>query len=164
VAEATAGVAGATPRKRSAKAKSGGAAGPEADGDASGGGGATAEAKEPGSEGEGASSGSEERKVKKRKPRKRDHDPEFSGGRKVVVDPKASNPIPDFIDPITMAPVVCPALSPFGHVLGYDTWCKVLREEPKNTCPFTKKPLTRRDLIKLTTENFEELKSKLLNV
>ena len=40
---------------------------------------------------------------------------------------------------MTMEEVVKPAISPYGHVLGYDTWMKVLNREPKNTCPFTKK-------------------------
>ena len=31
-----------------------------------------------------------------------------------------------------------PTISPYGHVLGYDTWMKVLNRDPKNTCPFTK--------------------------
>lgn len=44
-----------------------------------------------------------------------------------------------FIDVLTMEEVVKPAISPYGHVLGYDTWMKVLNREPKNTCPFTKK-------------------------
>ena len=45
----------------------------------------------------------------------------------------------DLIDPMTMMPVVKPAISPYGHVMGYDSWVKVLNRNPKNTCPFTKK-------------------------
>ena len=33
-----------------------------------------------------------------------------------------SNPLPDLIDPITLEPVVTPAISPFGHVMGLATW------------------------------------------
>ena len=40
---------------------------------------------------------------------------------------------------MTMMPVVKPAISPYGHVMGYDSWVKVLNRSPKNTCPFTKK-------------------------
>ncbi len=50
---------------------------------------------------------------------------------------------------MTMMPVVKPAISPYGHVMGfewkcgmmssYDSWVKILNKEPKNTCPFTKK-------------------------
>ena len=40
---------------------------------------------------------------------------------------------------MTMMPVQKPAISPYGHVMGYDSWVKVLNRDPKNTCPFTKK-------------------------
>ena len=40
---------------------------------------------------------------------------------------------------MTMMPVQTPAISPYGHVMGYDSWVKVLNRSPKNTCPFTKK-------------------------
>ncbi len=33
-----------------------------------------------------------------------------------------SNPLPDFIDPITLDPVIAPAISPYGHVMGLATW------------------------------------------
>ena len=33
----------------------------------------------------------------------------------------------------------------------------------KNVCPFTKQPLTRRQLVKLTQDNFEEYKDKIVN-
>ena len=33
-----------------------------------------------------------------------------------------SNPLPDFIDPITLDPVIAPAISPYGHVMGIATW------------------------------------------
>lgn len=32
------------------------------------------------------------------------------------------NPLPKLIDPITLEPVVTPAISPFGHVMGLATW------------------------------------------
>ena len=51
-----------------------------------------------------------------------------------------------------MNPVVKPAISPYGHVMGlllfgwirsrYDSWVRVLNRNPKNTCPFTKKVRT----------------------
>ena len=40
---------------------------------------------------------------------------------------------------MTMMPVEKPAISPYGHVMGYDSWVKLLNRNPKNTCPFTKK-------------------------
>merc|ERR1712113_923837 len=48
------------------------------------------------------------------------------------------NPMPDFTDIMTGVGVVKPAISPYGHVLGYDTWTKILRtSKHKNMCPFT---------------------------
>ncbi|KAJ3067664.1 hypothetical protein HDU98_009129 [Podochytrium sp. JEL0797] len=63
------------------------------------------------------------------------------------------NPLPGFIDPITLEEVVRPAISPYGHVVGYDTWVSCLNNK---MCPFTKKPLSRRDLIILTLDNIDE--------
>ena len=73
---------------------------------------------------------------------------------------------------MTMAEVVRPAISPYGHVLGYDSWMKLLNREPKNTCPFTKqvgvklsdnvKKLNRRQLVKLTMSNIEEYRDKIV--
>ena len=34
----------------------------------------------------------------------------------------AENPLPGFIDPITLEPVVTPAVSSHGHVMGLATW------------------------------------------
>ena len=48
------------------------------------------------------------------------------------------------IDPITLEPVVTPAISPYGHVMGLATWNAVLAEQGK--CPFTQQPL-RRDQV-----------------
>jgi len=33
-----------------------------------------------------------------------------------------TNPLPKLIDPITLEPVVTPAISPYGHVMGLATW------------------------------------------
>lgn len=44
-----------------------------------------------------------------------------------------SNPLPDLIDPITLEPVVTPAISPFGHVMGLATW-KVRQTSTLETC------------------------------
>ena len=38
----------------------------------------------------------------------------------VYVD--ADNPLPDFMDPVTLQPVVKPAMSQYGHVMGLQTW------------------------------------------
>lgn len=50
--------------------------------------------------------------------------------------------IQGFIDVMTMTEVVKPTISPYGHVLGYDSWMKLLNREPKNTCPFTKQVMS----------------------
>lgn len=73
----------------------------------------------------------------------------------------ANNPVSDMMDPITMGPLVKPALSPYGHVMSLATWQKVLAERD-NRCPFTNKPLKRRDLIVLTLDNIEEHRSKIV--
>jgi hypothetical protein len=68
-----------------------------------------------------------------------------------------NNPIPDFVDPITLDPVVRPAISPYGHVMSYNTWLRCLTNpNSKNICPLTKNPLSKRDLVVLTFENIEE--------
>lgn len=60
-------------------------------------------------------------------------------------------PLPGFVDPISLEQVVKPAISKYGHVMGYDSWVRCLNnwEGKKNTCPLTKKPLSKRDLGKL---------------
>lgn len=74
-----------------------------------------------------------------------------------------ANPLPGFIDAITNEEVVDPAMSPSGRVLSYSTWVKVLSQEPKNTCPFTKQPLKKRDLIHLTWENIDKYRSMIIH-
>ncbi|KAI9477805.1 MAG: hypothetical protein EXX96DRAFT_568280 [Benjaminiella poitrasii] len=74
------------------------------------------------------------------------------------------NPLPGFVDPITLDEVVKPAISIYGHVMGYDSWVRCLTnwEGKKNICPLTKKPLTKRDLVILTHENIEEYRDKII--
>ena len=76
---------------------------------------------------------------------------------------KVDNPLPDYVDPITLEKVEEPFLSPFGHVMDRKTWGRVLMREPRNICPFTKNKLHKRDLIRLTHENIEEHRSKIVN-
>ncbi|KAI8375282.1 hypothetical protein EDC96DRAFT_496698 [Choanephora cucurbitarum] len=75
-----------------------------------------------------------------------------------------NNPLPGFIDPITLDEVVKPAISTYGHVMGYDSWVRCLTnwEGKKNICPLTKKPLTKRDLVILTHDNIEEYRDKII--
>ncbi|KAI9319028.1 hypothetical protein BX666DRAFT_1922411 [Dichotomocladium elegans] len=76
------------------------------------------------------------------------------------------NPLPGFVDPITLDEVVKPAISKYGHVMGYDSWVRCLTnwEGKKNICPLTKNPLTKRDLVILTWENIEEYRDKIINM
>ncbi|KAF7727170.1 hypothetical protein EC973_007945 [Apophysomyces ossiformis] len=78
----------------------------------------------------------------------------------------ADNPLPGFIDPITLDEVVKPAISKYGHVMGYDSWVRCLTnwEGKKNICPLTKNPMTKRDLVILTHENIEEYRSQIINL
>merc|ERR1712130_867999 len=77
----------------------------------------------------------------------------------------ADNPMPEFVDIMTGIGVIKPAISPYGHVLGYDTWCKILRtSKHKNLCPFTLQKMTRRSLVKLTKTNYDEYKDKVVNI
>jgi hypothetical protein len=48
-------------------------------------------------------------------------------------------------------------------VLGYYTWLRVLVKQ-KNHCPFTRLPVTRRHLVKLTPENIDEYRDKITNM
>eukprot|EP00483_Globobulimina_turgida_P004814 UN04823 len=61
--------------------------------------------------------------------------------------------------------VVKPAISPYGHVLGYDTWTKILRtSKHKNLCPFTLQKMTRRSLVKLTKANWNDFDGRITNI
>jgi hypothetical protein len=72
-----------------------------------------------------------------------------------------SNPCAGLIDPITLEPVVNPAISPFGHVMGMATWTACLAES--GACPFTKKTLRTRDLVVLTHLNIERYRDKIVH-
>ena len=75
------------------------------------------------------------------------------------------NPLPGFIDAITKTEVVRPAISPYGHVLSYDTWLKcLLNGDRKNTCPLTNQPLHKRQLIFLTHENIGMYRDKIRQI
>ncbi|PVU98234.1 hypothetical protein BB559_001744 [Furculomyces boomerangus] len=79
-----------------------------------------------------------------------------------------NNPLPDFIDPITLEKVTKPAISPFGHVMDYDSWIRCLMFPPdgsqRNICPLTKNPLNKRELVVLTFDNIDEYRSKIVNM
>jgi hypothetical protein len=65
-----------------------------------------------------------------------------------------------FIDPITLEPVVRPAISPYGHVMGYATWRAVLAEQQR--CPFTKQPLSWEQLAVLTANNIDKYRDRIV--
>ncbi|OLY82904.1 hypothetical protein AYI68_g2970 [Smittium mucronatum] len=79
-----------------------------------------------------------------------------------------NNPLPDFIDPITLEKVTKPAISPYGHVMDYDSWIRCLMFPPdgsqKNICPLTKNPLTKRELVILTHDNINDYRFKIVNI
>ena len=72
------------------------------------------------------------------------------------------NPMPDAVDYITGEKIRVPAMSPDGYVLDYNTWISTLKTKPEN--PFTRNRLQKRDLIVLTTENFDDYKSQIVNI
>merc|ERR1711971_135650 len=81
------------------------------------------------------------------------------------VEDKEDNPMADFVDIMTGTGVEKPAISPYGHVLGYETWTMLLRTaKHKNVCPFTMQKLTRRSLVKLTKANYDEYKAQIKNI
>ncbi|CDH56948.1 ubox domain containing protein [Lichtheimia corymbifera JMRC:FSU:9682] len=83
-----------------------------------------------------------------------------------TINNNEQNPLPGFIDPITLTEVVKPAISKYGHVMGYDSWVRCLTrwEGKQNICPLTKKPLTKRDLVILDFDNIEEYRSRIVNL
>ena len=75
------------------------------------------------------------------------------------------NPLPGYIDPITLEEVKRPAISPYGHVMGYDSWLRCITQQSgdhKNVCPLTKKPLKKRELVLLTLENIDQYRDKIV--
>ncbi|OMJ07974.1 hypothetical protein AYI70_g11850 [Smittium culicis] len=100
-------------------------------------------------------------------------DDDYFGGGGIANDGYDSNynpnnPLPDFVDPITLEKVSKPAISPYGHVMDYDSWIRCLMFPPdgsqKNICPLTKNPLTKRELVILTHDNINEYRFKIVNI
>lgn len=84
------------------------------------------------------------------------------GDQNVDENAQADNPLPDFIDPITLEPVDNPAISPYGHVMGMATWRAVLDEQGK--CPFTKQELSIMNIKKLTKTNIDQYRHKIVDL
>ena len=88
----------------------------------------------------------------------------YTDGDESSDDEEEEPVLPGFIDPLTKQQIEEPAISPYGHVAGYETWCRALRsEDAKDTCPFTRQPLKRRDLVKLTHENIAQYREKMVD-
>jgi hypothetical protein len=85
---------------------------------------------------------------------------EDNGEEEAALKVDEDNPLPDVIDPITLEPVIRPAISPFGHVMGAATWKAVLAES--GLCPFTKKPLSWEQCRILTLHNIEAYRDKII--
>lgn len=76
-----------------------------------------------------------------------------------------NNPMPNHLDIITGDIVSMPAMSPYGHVLSYETWIKILASSKReNRCPFTLQKMTRRSLIRITKENYQDYKDQIVNI
>ena len=83
--------------------------------------------------------------------------------------------LPGFRDPMTGDKVDDLAISPYGHIMSYQSWMRVLQpcfdeesesftKKKTNTCPFTSQRLTRRQLIKLDRSNIDDYRDKILNL
>lgn len=85
----------------------------------------------------------------------------FEDDNKIMA--QISNPLPDFIDPITLEPVENPMISANGIVMGRATWSRCLSQTPPNICPLTKVTVHKRDLVLLTPDNIHLYKDKIVN-
>ncbi|KAI8102867.1 hypothetical protein M9434_005659 [Picochlorum sp. BPE23] len=83
-----------------------------------------------------------------------------NGDEEAALKVDSDNPLPDFMDPITLEPVIRPAISPYGHVMGAATWKAVLAEQ--GVCPFTKKPLKWEQCRMLTKANIDIYKDSII--
>jgi hypothetical protein len=65
------------------------------------------------------------------------------------------NPLDKYVGQIPAQKILFPAISADYDLLDCSTWCKILSEDPKD--PFTRKPLMRRQLQFVTSENGSEV-------
>jgi hypothetical protein len=85
---------------------------------------------------------------------------DFAAGLSIYERNALQNPMPDAVDFITGDVMRVPTLSPFGHVLDYQTWLELLKTN--RLCPFTRRRLTKRQLVVLTVDNIEEYRSEIV--
>lgn len=71
-----------------------------------------------------------------------------------------SNPIPGWTDPITGEIMQVPAVSPDYSLLDYNTWLHTIKTKPED--PFTKRPITKRQITVLNFDNWNEYKDKII--
>jgi hypothetical protein len=83
-----------------------------------------------------------------------------NGEEAAALQVDSDNPVPDIMDPITLEPVIRPAISPYGHVMGAATWKAVLAEQ--GVCPFTKNPLKWEQCRILTKGNIEAYRDSII--
>jgi hypothetical protein len=74
----------------------------------------------------------------------------------------STNPLVNYVDPITAQKIVYPAISPDFYVLDYMTWCKVLTKHPVN--PFTNLHMNKRQLKFLSVYNIRKYVKKIVNL
>ncbi|GMH41344.1 hypothetical protein BSKO_09254 [Bryopsis sp. KO-2023] len=84
------------------------------------------------------------------------------GGEEEEDHENDDNPLQNFIDPITLEPVVGPAISPYGHVMGMATWKAVLSDQRR--CPFTKQPLSWEQCTMLTQTNIDKYHDRIVQL
>jgi len=72
------------------------------------------------------------------------------------------NPLPNVVDAITQEPIRVPAISPDGYVLDYNTWLMILKTNKEN--PFTRQPVSKRQLVVLTCENIAQYEPLIVNL
>ncbi|KAK9853652.1 hypothetical protein WJX84_008141 [Apatococcus fuscideae] len=86
---------------------------------------------------------------------RRRHGDESDAGKTDV-----DNPLPGVLDPITLEPIVRPAMSLYGHVMGLATWNAVIAEQGK--CPFTQQSVRREQIVLLTHANIERHRDSMI--
>ena len=71
-----------------------------------------------------------------------------------------SNPIPGWTDPLTGEVMQVPAISPDYSLLDYNTWLHAMKSKAED--PFTKRPITKRQIVVLNYDNWDEYKDKII--
>ncbi|EAX88286.1 hypothetical protein TVAG_132910 [Trichomonas vaginalis G3] len=85
---------------------------------------------------------------------------ESSDGLSLYERYAANNPIPNWTDPLTGEIMKAPAVSPDLTLLDYNTWLQTIKQTHED--PFTKKPITKRQITVLSKENWDEFKDRII--